>query len=87
MSNANQFMLSLQTSVTRIIDNFEDANTLQDRLAQDATLAAAAAASPLGVSLGLTATDVNNAASAINQLLFAFNSGAPPQKSFFYKLL
>jgi hypothetical protein len=87
MSNANNFMASFQTGVVQLINQLEDLNTLQDRLAQDATLAGSAANSPLGIQLGLSAADITNAASAVNQIIFAYNSGSPPQKAMLFKLL
>lgn len=61
---------------------------MQDRIAQDAGLAAAAAAAAQAAGRSDLATvDFTNAAGAITQLNFTFNSGTPTQKSFLYKLL
>jgi hypothetical protein len=87
MANATNFYSQILTDVRTLIQTLENLNTDQDRLASDATLAAATATVATNQGNALSATDINNVAVAINQLLFTFNSGSPTQKSYLYKLL
>lgn len=76
------------TQCGALVNLLQVVDTLQDRLAEDSTLAAAAAAAANAAGrTDLAAVDFTNAAAAINQLLFTFGSGSPTQKSFLYKLL
>jgi len=67
----NQIMLTLQG--------------LNCQPATDPTLAARYVTSP-GARTDIIAQDIANASSAIVQFLFTWNTGAPTQKSFIYKL-
>jgi hypothetical protein len=87
MANAPLFYQTFVSQINQFIQILDDLNTMQDRLAQDPTLAAAAAAAAQPQRPDLTAQSFTNAADAINQVLFAYNSGAPPQKSLLYKML
>jgi hypothetical protein len=88
MADATTFYRNFIAETVRLINDLEDLDTTQDRLAEDAGLAAAAAtAAQAAGRTDLAAVDFTNAAAAINQILFAFNSGSPTQKSYLYKLL
>ena len=88
MANATQFFQNFNAKINQFISDLEDLNTMQDRMASDSGLAAAAATAAQAQGRpDLSAADFTNAASAINQILFAFNSGSPTQKSYLYKVL
>ena len=88
MADAVTFYRELISEIKSLINNLEDLDTSQDRMTQDATLAQAAAdAANKAGRTDLTEADFTNAAEAINQILFAFNSGDPTQKSYLYKML
>jgi hypothetical protein len=88
MADATTFYRNLISEVQTLINDLENLDTSQDRMNEDAGLAAAAAAAANAAGrTDLTGADFTNAASAINQILFAFNSGSPTQKSYLYKLL
>lgn len=87
MANPNVYAGQLRAQINQLVTTLQNLDTLQDMLAQDSTLAASAA-----VALStqgqppLTAADVNAAAASVNQIIFTFNSGSPPQKAALYKL-
>ena len=88
MSDATTFYRNLVSTTNTFIQNLQALDTLQDRLTTEPGLAAlAAAAANTSGRPDLTAQDFTNAHDAINQILFAFNSGSPPQKAALYKLL
>jgi hypothetical protein len=61
---------------------------MQDRLTQEPGLSQSAATAMNTVGRAdLAKADFDNAAAAIGQVLFAYDSGSPPQKSFLYKML
>lgn len=85
MTDAVTFGRGFVGAINTAINALEALQLYQDRMAVEPGLAAAAA-TQLGRA-DITATDFNNAANAIVQLMFTFNSGAPTQKSFLYKML
>ena len=87
MANAPLFFQTMVSDINQLIQILENLNSLQDRMAQDSTLATAAAAAAQATRPDLVAQDFVNAVAAINQLLFTFNSGNPTQKSYLYKML
>jgi hypothetical protein len=89
MSDPTGFTQAFVRGINDYINALENLNTLQDRLASDSGLAAAAATAAAAQlnRKDLVAADFTNAAAAIVQLNFTFNSGAPTQKSYLYKLL
>jgi hypothetical protein len=86
MADPIVFFNNLKSNVNQLVTTLQLLNTYQDMLAQDATLADAAAKAGTSPNRTLTAQDITNVADAINQILFAFNSGSPTQKSYFYKI-
>jgi hypothetical protein len=88
MADPMTFYRTLVSQIQTLVNQLQDLDTSQDRMHEDTALAAAAAAAANAAGrTDLVAADFTNAASAINQILFTFNSGAPTQKSYLYKLL
>lgn len=86
MANASAFGAAYIQAVTQLINDLENLRTLNDRIAQDNTLILGFVSSNPQRS-DLAAQDLTNAASAVTQLLFTFDSGNPTQKSLLFKLL
>lgn len=86
MADPVNFANNYFAMIDDLIKDLELLRTLNDRIVQDGTLITEYFSSPSPRS-DLVAADITNAASAINQLLFAFDSGAPTQKSYLFKLL
>jgi outer membrane murein-binding lipoprotein Lpp len=88
MANATQFFQNFNAKINQFIQDLDDLETLQDRLSSDPTLAEAAATAAQSQGRNdLAAIDFTNAADAVGQILFTFNSGSPTQKSYLYKIL
>ena len=88
MSDASVYYRTLIAQTNNLISQLQIMETFADRLTSDPSLAAAAAAAAnMAGRTDLTTADFNNAIGAIDQILFAFNSGSPTQKSYLYKLL
>jgi hypothetical protein len=88
MANANLFNQNLHDQIQNLVQILDALQTLNDRMMQDSTLAAdAAAAANAAGRTDLAAVDFTNVGSAIQQMMFTFNSGTPATKSFFYKML
>jgi hypothetical protein len=88
MADASAYWRTLTIQLRQLVTTFNDLNTAQDMQTQDSGLAAAAAKAAQDAGrTDLAAVDFTNAASAINQLLFAYNSGSPAQKSYIFKML
>jgi hypothetical protein len=86
MTNAASFGNLYFQTVQNLVNDLETLQELNDRIVQDATLIPSYFTSG-GARTDIVAQDVTNAESAVNQLLFTFNSGSPTQKSFLFKLL
>jgi hypothetical protein len=86
MTDVRQFGADYLAAVKTLIGDLENLRTLQDRVAQDSTLFDGYLAST-GARTDLQKIDLTNASGAIVQLLFAFDSGAPTQKSQLFRLL
>lgn len=86
--NAQLFFTQVQGKSLELVKLIQDLRALTDRLAQDATLAGRAAtqANTAGYT-PLTAQDYTNWQSAIGQVIFAYDGGAPTQKSLIYNML
>ncbi len=85
MSNPVSFVNNYVSGCQQINTILQTLRGLNDQLAQDPTLSSRYFSSP-GARTDIVAQDITNASSAITQLLFTFDSGAPTQKSFIYKL-
>jgi hypothetical protein len=96
MSNATSFVDSYTANIVKLINTLEDLRTQNDMLVQDPTLKSRyfetppappfPQAPPTPPRSDITEDDITNAEAAIVQMLFAFDSGAPPQKSYLYKM-
>ena len=86
MTDVRQFGSDYLAGVKGFVDALENLRTLHDRVVSEPTLFAAYLAS-VGARTDLQLIDLQNADAAIVQLLFAFDSGAPTQKSELFKLL
>ena len=93
MSNPNTFVNSYSENIVRFVNLMEVLRTQNDQLVQDPTIvtryfeqtAAPVVGPPLRTDIA--AEDIEAAQASIVQLLFAFDSGAPPQKAALYKML
>ena len=86
MSNATTFATSYFANIQTLITTLEALRMQNDQIAQDATLITRYFAGP-SPRADIVAQDMTNAAAAVTQLLFTFDSGAPTQKSYLFKLL
>ena len=91
MSNANSFINSYVQNISQLVTLLSTLRLQNDELVQDPTLVARyfSQSGQLGPAprTDIVAADVTNAEAALVQLLFTFDSGAPTQKSYLYKLL
>jgi len=96
MSNPNTFINDYSNNITKYIDLMETLRTQNDQINQDPTLIdryfeqeSTPGGPPYtqGPRTDITKEDVMAAHGAIVQLLFAFDSGSPPQKAALYKML
>ena len=88
MTDAVTFYRLYVSTINQCINTLDDLRTQNDRLAQEAGLPAAAAdAASKSGRPDLTTQAFTDAKNAIDQVLFAFDSGAPPQKAAMYKML
>lgn len=71
--------------VKALINALQDCRAEVDKLAQDSTLPASYMSS-VNRRADLVTADFTNANSALVQVIFAFDSGSPTQKSYLYKL-
>jgi hypothetical protein len=86
MTQTLNFGTAYIAAVQAVIADLTALRQLQDRIAQDATLIPGYVGSA-GARADLSVSDITNANNAVTQLLFTFDSGAPTQKSFLFKLL
>ncbi len=86
MTDVRQFGADYLAGVKNLIDAIEAMRVMRERTVSDPGLFAAYLASP-GARTDLQLMDFQNADSALVQILFTFDSGAPTQKSELFKLL
>jgi hypothetical protein len=72
-------------AVQALVNDLETLRTMADEVAQDPTLFPNYKADP-AARVDISAADLTNANNAVGQLLFAFDSGTPAQKSYLFKL-
>lgn len=86
MADPVNFANNYFAAIDDLIKDLENIRTLNDRITQDSTLITKyfLSASPRS---DVVAADISNAQTALNQLLFTFDSGSPTQKSYLFKLL
>ena len=88
MTDAVSFSRNFISQINTTINALEDCHLMMDRLQQESTLSqTAATAMNTAGRADLAKADFDNASAAIQQILFAFDSGSPPQKSYLYKML
>jgi len=88
MTDAVSFGRNFVSAINTLINAIENASLQQDRLASEPELAQATAdALKASGRPDMTVQIVNDASSAIVQIKFAYDSGAPTQKSLLYKML
>lgn len=86
--DASLFALGMIGHIRQMISVFNDLQNDQYRMQDDPGLAMAAAEALNNAGRqNLTDTTFNNAADAIGQILFAYTSGAPSQRSKLFALL
>ncbi len=85
-TNAAQFLTDYLAMANQLAAVINQAKALRDRVAQDSTLFTQAIAAPNNRP-DLTVTTLSDADAAIGQVIFAWDSGSPTQKSYVDKLL
>lgn len=75
-------------AITNLVNDIQNLKLLQDEITQDANLLTNVAnVSANFCRTDLTVNDWTNASGAIVQIIFAYDSGNPTQKSFLFKML
>lgn len=94
MSNPTTFINTYTQNIVQFCQLMATLRTNNDQLAQDPTLIDRyfAQTNPGNPNISVVRTDITkqdvvNAESAVTQLLFAFDSGSPTQKSYLFKML
>ena len=88
MTDSITFGRAYSTNIKQLINQLDILRTQDDMMVQDPTLSQAAAdAMASSGRPDLTKTVFDNAHAALVQILFAYDSGTPPQKSLLYKML
>jgi hypothetical protein len=86
MSNPVSFINTYTQNIVQFCQLMNTLRANNDQLAQDPTLITRYFAIT-GTRSDIVAQDVTNAHDALVQLLFAFDSGSPTQKSYLFKML
>ena len=95
MSNPNTFINGYSANIVEFVRLIQALRTQNDQIVQDPSLitryfdqeAMTSGPGTLTPRNDISEQDVQNAKSAIEQMLFAFDSGAPTQKSYLYKMV
>lgn len=88
MTDSVTFSRTFISQINATINALEALRVMRDRLVQESTLSQTSAdAMNASGRPDLSKTDFDNASSAIQQIMFTFDSGAPTQKSYLYKML
>lgn len=88
MTDAVSFSRNFIAQTNTCINALEDLRLMRDRMVQEPALSQSAADAMNNAGRqDLAKVDFDNASGAIEQILFAFDSGAPTQKSYLYKML
>lgn len=88
MSNPTTFINTYANNIVQLVQILQTLRTQNDQITQDSTLINRYfAQNPNQIRSDIVAADVTNAQSALVQVLFAFDSGSPTQKSHLYKML
>ena len=93
MANPNTVINNFSETIIQYIRLTQTLRTMNDQLAQDPEIITEYFAQTPGTGFpgsgartDIDATDVAAAQAAIEQMLFAFDSGEPPQKAALYKM-
>jgi hypothetical protein len=86
MSNPESIINTYVNNIQSFTSVLEDLRVLNDMFLQDNTIIDRYFQSP-GARTDIIAADVNAVYGAINQILNIYDSGAPPPKASFYKML
>ena len=89
MSNPVSFINTYTQNIVQLCNLMQTLRGNNDQLTQDPTLITRYFATPdnQGKRTDITSSDVTNAQNALVQMLFTYDSGAPTQKSFLFKML
>jgi hypothetical protein len=88
MTDSTSYGRNFIAQIGTFIDSIEDMRLMRDRMVEETGLAQSAADAMNKVGrTDLTKIDFDNASAALQQIIFAFDSGAPTQKSYLYKML
>lgn len=93
MSNPNTFINTYSSKIVQLCGLIQDLRGMNDQIDQDPTLLtryfAQTPTGPGGATprTDIVAADVTGAHDALNQVIIAFDSGAPTQKSKIFKML
>src|SRR5262245_51243709 len=85
MANAQTTFDGFNKNINALINALEDLQTYKQMFEADGTLADVVVTYANQRGWNITSQDINNAVSAITQMLFTFNSGDPTQASYLYK--
>lgn len=85
MSNPINFVNNYVSQVQQLNSVLQGLRGMNDQLVQDPTLATRYVTAS-GARTDIVAADITNASNAVVQVLFAYDSGTPTQKSFIFKL-
>jgi hypothetical protein len=86
MSNAMSFMNSYVNNIQQLINFVEELRVQNAMMSGDNTLVNRYFEEP-GSRTDIVASDVNAAYTALQQVIFAYDSGNPTQKSLLFKML
>jgi hypothetical protein len=86
MSDPVTFMAYYTAQIQNFVKVLEDLRTQNARITEDPTLIPNYFSSP-SARKDIVAQDVTNAQNALVQILFAYDSGSPPQKSELFKVM
>lgn len=86
MSNPTTFINNYTAQVARLVEVLEDLRIQNSRMTEDPTLLTDYFAQA-GHRTDIVADDITNAEVAVVQVLFAYDSGSPTQKSELFKVM
>lgn len=88
MSNPTTFVNNYTAQVARLVEVLEDLRIQNSRMEEDPTLLIDYfAQKPESRRTDIVADDITNAQDAVVQVLFAYDSGSPTQKSEMFKVM
>jgi hypothetical protein len=88
MSNPVSFVANYTNNIVTLVKVIEDLRVQNDMIDQDPTLLDRYfAAGPMGVRTDIDKADITAAHDALVQIIFAYDSGSPSQKSCLYQMM